>query len=402
MVQIPGADAPEDELVQLTDGQGESESDARLPGEDFRASISNRDWTVETLVSQMRKGRIDLDPDFQRRNAWLANRKSKLIESIFIGFPLPQIVLAEKPGQTDHYFVLDGKQRLLALRQFFKDEDDPRDADFDALRLTSLESLRDLNGWDFSKIERERPDLASRLENTSIRTVLLSDWNSEDLLLSLFLRLNTGSVQLSPQELRQALVPGPFMSWLDRHSGQSAALHSLLGNTKPDRRMADTELSLRFISFVLGVETYAGNLKRFLDETSKQLNRQWQSGEDVRVRSAFEGFESAIEFGLDLLGSDCLGHKWNGVKFERFLNRALLDAQLHSFYFEEVRAALQGKGPKLAEVFMRACETNEDFMKSISSTTKTREAFLTRHGVWRGLVEEVAGASYDLPSALRS
>jgi hypothetical protein len=115
------------EAIELVPGQGEDEGDA-VDGEGvFQAAIGGKDWTVETLVSQMRKGRIDLDPSFQRRNAWLDNRKSKLIESILLGYPIPQIVLAEKRDKPGHYFVLDGKQRLLALRQFFVDLEDDRD-----------------------------------------------------------------------------------------------------------------------------------------------------------------------------------------------------------------------------------------------------------------------------------
>src|SRR4051812_16409015 len=127
----------------------------------------------------MRKERIDLSPSFQRRNAWLDNRKSKLIESICLGFPIPQIVLAEKRGAPGQYFVLDGKQRLLALRQFYFDEKDPRDEGFDPLRLTSLEVLTELNRLNVTELERDHPNMGARVDNHTMRTVVLSDWNSE-------------------------------------------------------------------------------------------------------------------------------------------------------------------------------------------------------------------------------
>src|SRR6202044_2306437 len=100
--------------------------------------------------------------------------------------------------------------------------------------------------------------------NHSIRTVVLSNWNSERLLLSLFLRLNTGSVPLSPQELRQALIHGEFMQWLDQTSGELKGLRSLLNNGSPDRRMADAELMLRHFAFKESPLKYQGNLKQFL------------------------------------------------------------------------------------------------------------------------------------------
>ena len=82
----------EQEQVPLWSGPGEDESD--LPGDSasFSASIASKDWTVRPWFPKLRKGRIDLSPGFQRRNAWLDNRKSKLIESILVGFPIPQLV----------------------------------------------------------------------------------------------------------------------------------------------------------------------------------------------------------------------------------------------------------------------------------------------------------------------
>ncbi|MGA2760957.1 MAG: DUF262 domain-containing protein, partial [Candidatus Cybelea sp.] len=57
--------------------------------------LYSRDWTFETIASQIEQGNIDLDPDFQRKNVWTDERRSRLIESLIIGIPVPQIFLAE-------------------------------------------------------------------------------------------------------------------------------------------------------------------------------------------------------------------------------------------------------------------------------------------------------------------
>lgn len=93
------------------------ESDLR-PTRGHQAVVTGTDWTVETVLSQMRRGNFDLSPKFQRRDAWDAKRKSRFIESLILQLPVPQIVLAEKKNAKGQYIVLDGKQRLLALRQF--------------------------------------------------------------------------------------------------------------------------------------------------------------------------------------------------------------------------------------------------------------------------------------------
>jgi hypothetical protein len=375
------------------------ESDLEGSSSTFDASVGSKDWTVETLVSQMRKGRIDLDPSFQRRNAWLGNRKSRLIESIMLGFPIPQIVLAEKPDMPGHYFVLDGKQRLLALRQFFVDPHDSRDAGFTALKLSSLEVLSELNRKDAQALERVRPDLYAALENHSIRTVVLGQWNSERLLLSLFLRLNTGSVMLSPQELRQALIPGKFIHWLDQTSGALAPMRLLLGNTHADRRMVDAELTLRHLAFATSPVAYRGNLKQFLDDTSKIYNKDWDRLQ-LYAEAAVAEMSTALQFGFDILGSPYLARKWSGHKFERAINRAVFDVQVYSFSLPTIRHALSGRSEAVIEAYKRLCETDDNFMRSITTTTKTADAFITRHHGWMRVVSDVCGETYPLPAAL--
>lgn len=88
------------------------------PGE-IAAVVTGTDWTTETIVSQLTRGNIQLNPRFQRRDAWKQDRKSRFIESLIVGLPIPQIVLAEAKRQRGKFIVLDGKQRLLTILQFW-------------------------------------------------------------------------------------------------------------------------------------------------------------------------------------------------------------------------------------------------------------------------------------------
>src|ERR1022692_3636066 len=88
----------DDLLAELaTPEGGESEDDLQSldPSVFGKAVVFATDWTAETIVGQLAKGNISLDPIFQRRDAWTAARKSRFIESIILGLPIPQIVLAE-------------------------------------------------------------------------------------------------------------------------------------------------------------------------------------------------------------------------------------------------------------------------------------------------------------------
>jgi len=382
--------------------QGETEDDltSHNPA-DFQGSISSTDWTVETIVNQMRKGRIDLNPHFQRRNAWLASRKSQLVESIMLRYPIPQIVLAERQDRPGHYLVIDGKQRLLALRQFCVAKDDSRDTPFEPLQLSGLDLLQDINRMTWNQVETSNPELAAKFENHTIRTVFLSNWKNDELLLSLFLRLNTGSVALSPQELRQALIPGEFVEWVDLRSGESPGLRFLLGNKQPDRRMIDAELLLRFLALTRSPIEYKGNLKKFLDDTCRSFNENWATSE-VSAHESIASLEAAIDTAKTVFPENAICRKWTTDRFERPFNRALFDVQAIAFADPDVRKNLPGKEGDLLAGFKKLCDESEKFRQSISTTTKTANAFRTRVDGFRNLVNETVGVKFQLPIALYS
>jgi hypothetical protein len=75
------------------------------------AVLYSADWTVETIISQLKIRNIDRNPRFQRRDAWSSRGKGRFIESVILGFPIPQIVLAEKKRHKGaiHHFRWQGK-----------------------------------------------------------------------------------------------------------------------------------------------------------------------------------------------------------------------------------------------------------------------------------------------------
>ena len=238
--------------------------------------VSSNDWTTETIIRQIEKGNIILNPDFQRRDAWNKKKKSQFIESLILGLPIPQIVLAESKDQKGKYIVLDGKQRLLSLRQFTI----PKNSlDYKKFNLQGLDIRKKLNKKSYEDLSQdiELSDDFSSFENQPIRTVVIKNWMSEDFLYLVFLRLNTGSVPLSTQELRQALHPGEFVKFLNEKSMKSQELKHILGlkDDTVDFRMRDTELLLRYFAFKNFINKYTGNLKSFLDSTCYLLNKAW-------------------------------------------------------------------------------------------------------------------------------
>lgn len=363
------------------DEQAENEDDVELvEGTDFSAAVvSGTDWTTETIINQINKNNIQLNPDFQRRDAWDKPRKSNFIESLILGLPIPQLVLAERKEQRGAYIVLDGKQRLLSIRQFAAEKNDPK---YDPLKLTGLEIRTDLKGKNLHDLKDDANfynDVAA-FENQPIRTVVIKNWPSEEFLYHVFLRLNTGSVQLAPQELRQALHPGAFVSFIDTKAPDNEAIKSILKLKKPDFRMRDNELLLRYYALKNFLTEYAGDLKKFLDNTCLQFNKNWAHVEN-NVLEQFDQLNQAHETILSIFGSNSY-RKWFAVDYEKKFNRAIFDIMAFSFSYQEVRTAVTGKEKAVEELFRKLCNDNYAFLTSIETTTKSLKSTHTRISVW--------------------
>lgn len=375
-------------LVQVEQAGAEGEDDLRgqRPARYEGAVLTATDWTTETLVSQLTNGNIDLNPTFQRRDAWGDGpKKSRFIESLFLSLPVPQLVLAERKGQRGRFLVIDGKQRLLALRQFMATPGE----DFSPLALHDLEIRPDLNGKTLADIRndpRHAQDV-SDFDNQTIRTVVVRNWPDEKYLYTVFLRLNTGTVPLSPQELRQALHPGAFVTFADEHAGASRAFRRVLGIDAPDFRMRDVELLVRYFAFARFLKTYSGDLKDFLDETCKQLNAAWKTDE-ASIRNDAASADAAIEATYEIFGRSAF-RRWNGKAYEPRFNRAVFDAMIFFFREPSLRDAAQAKRDGVVSAFKALMTKDPKFVEAVLTTTKSTNATSYRLKAWGGALGRV-------------
>lgn len=378
------------------ENQNENDEDISAVSQDsFSAAVlSGNDWTTETIITQINKGNIQLNPNFQRRDAWDKTRKSKFIESLVLGLPVPQVVLAEAKDRRGSYIVLDGKQRLLSIRQFAAMDNDK---DYHQLKLTNLEIRKDLNGLTLDSLREkiENFDDVSAFENQPIRTVVIKNWPNENFLYHIFLRLNTGSVPLSPQELRQALHPGNFVSFLDKASSESICLREILKISKPDFRMRDTELLLRYIAYKNFLNTYTGSLKDFLDTTCKNLNDSWDR-DQVLIKEQVLSLEEAHIVIKSIFGNNSY-RKWTGSDFETRFNRSIFDIMTYSFSEKSIRDLSKGRERDVEEIFKLLCSKDYEFRNSIESTTKSVGATHKRLSSWIIKLNELLGSNLHVP-----
>lgn len=383
------------DIIFEIDGE-ENEEELNIDLSKFnQAVIWGTDWTTETMARQLEKGNIDLNPSFQRRDAWSEQEKSRLIESLMLGFPVPPIILAENKQKKNSYLVIDGKQRLLSIRRFysnvsekeFKEKNLKEKDAFKQLKLKGLDILKDFNGKTYSQMQVENTEYINNLDNQSIRTIVIKNWPDEAFLYTVFLRLNTGSKKLSPQELRQALKPGAFLNFLDDETANSTAIKDMLNNKGADPRMKDIELALRFFAFKCFHDKYKGNLKEFLDYTCETLNGNWE-GKEYIIRDLFAELEKSIVFLKDLFAPDAAFSRYTGGKCNGRFNRSIYEVLTYYFSIKEVRIAVEKKKEEFVNKFV---ELNDDpeFVYAVSNTTKDINRVVMRFAKVSKILEDL-------------
>ncbi|HEY0763934.1 MAG TPA: DUF262 domain-containing protein [Pyrinomonadaceae bacterium] len=352
--------------------------------------VYSRDWTIATILSQIEQKNIDLNPKFQRRNAWNDSRRSKLIESLVAGLPVPEIVLAEDQKKKKAFIVIDGKQRLLTIAGFV----DPTIGYWNNARLKDLKLRKDLNKTTYEQLKTE-PKLADEYRefmNADIRCTIISNFKSDDALYDIFYRLNTGSVPLSTQELRQVLHKGPFADFLVQVTNTPQPIHAVLGLTGPDTRLKDVEIVLRFIAIVLFGNLYKGNLKKFLDDTMSAVTADWDNAKP-KIEHVYGELNTSIENLQKVLGTKLIGRKSIGGAWESRFNRVLFEVE--AFYFRLIPATSLTAGKKKFISGLQKLFEDPEFRSSVESTTKTNDRYELRFTRFQNLVNASFGTNIN-------
>lgn len=159
--------------------------------------VTNYEIEIETLLNRIFKDELNLQPSFQRGEIWPLNKKQKLIDTIFRGWRMPPIHLLENPELFEE--VLDGQQRLAAIRDFFNNEYsfngqiEPKDEEFNHIDKLYYEELPN--------------DYKRKFLRYTVTINKLSNYKNEEPA-ELFFRLNQPT-SLSPSELRNAFIGTP-------------------------------------------------------------------------------------------------------------------------------------------------------------------------------------------------
>lgn len=350
--------------------------------------VYSRDWTTETILGQIEQGNIDLNPAFQRRNAWNDEKRSKLIESIIKGYPIPEIVLAERLDKKNSYVVIDGKQRLLTLAGF-KKPSEYRYWDKSIARNVSIK--KDKVQFAYEDLQ-SMPDVLRAFQNSSLRCTVITNYHTDDVLYDIFYRLNSGSTPLATQELRQALIKGAFSNFLIEKTDNVSSLHMVMNLKESDRRLRDVEVLLRLISFVRFASEYKGNLKAFLDEKMRLINTRWEILE-VEIAEVYDKIIVAIDFLKACFCSfDRVGRKFEKTGPEKRFNRAILEVQVYYGVQMIGVTTTEEQRSTFAERFIHLSENDISFRSTIEGTTKKLDFYRIRYSK----VKDIFASSFGI------
>ncbi|MBK7955326.1 MAG: DUF262 domain-containing protein [Candidatus Accumulibacter sp.] len=262
---------------------------------EYDITASPNDFNMSTMFSFIESGAVKI-PGFQRNYVWDIKRASKLMESIIIGLPIPQIFLYEE--ERNKFLVIDGQQRLMSIYYFIKqrfpkkerrlelrrifdehgkipDEILQNDDYFVKFNLQLVEHLPNrpnrLNKLNYGTLG----ELKTTFDLRTVRNIIIKqnvpdeDDDGVSSIYEIFNRLNTGGVNLKPQEIRTILYHSDFYEMLYRIN-LDPRWRLLLGLPEPDLHMKDIEILLRAFAMMMSGRDYKPSMVRFLNLTSKR------------------------------------------------------------------------------------------------------------------------------------
>lgn len=210
--------------------------------------------SIGELVNLYDDGELDIHPEFQRVYRWTDEQKSRLIESILLGIPLPSIFVAQrKDGVWD---VVDGLQRISTILSFLGKLKDEKGVLTEPLRLQKTKYLPAL----FNKVweDNDNPENEFDIEikrifkREKIDIKIIKRESDNDTKFELFQRLNTGGSKLSDQEVRNCMLlmhNREAFFWLKDLAKNEAFKTILPISDKQSEESYDVELALRFFIY---------------------------------------------------------------------------------------------------------------------------------------------------------
>lgn len=362
----------EDNVYSETTGDSDE-----YPVREYDLTASPNDFNVLTMTNFVESGALKI-PGFQRNYVWDLKRASKLIESLIIGLPVPQLFLYEEGKNS--YLVVDGHQRLMTIYYFVK-ERFPRSEMRDEIRRIfdnngkipekyfqddkyfrkfklSLDNPNNPKGQPSNKFSNLNFSTLGEVKNTfnlrTIRNVIVKsnrpDDDSGSAVFELFNRLNTGGINLYPQEIRMSLYHSDFLLELLKINREDNWRR--LVSKKVDIHLRDVEIILRALAMAEDGDSYVRPMTIFINNFAKKIKKDKASSD--RLIKMFRTF---------------LANSAN-LRDDTFKGRSHV---FQKVLFESVFVAAKNVDFKLDQTKIDRLKTDEKFINLLKEQTTNTE-----------------------------
>ncbi|MFN6477990.1 DUF262 domain-containing protein [Nostoc sp. DedQUE07] len=351
---------------------------------EYEITTSPNDFNTRTMYDFMESGAIKI-PAFQRNYVWDIKRASKLIESIIIGLPIPQIFLYEESRNS--FLVIDGQQRLMSIFYFIKQRFPKKD------KRNFLRRVFEQNGKIPDNVLNDdeyftsfnlqlpvntpsQPNKLNKLnyytlaeykfafDLRTIRNVFIKQnfpENDDSCIYEIFNRLNSGGVNLKPQEIRMSLYYSDFYTMLYKLN-TLPEWRKIIGVNEPDLNMKDIETLLRGFAILMEWEGYQSSMVKFLNDFSRKCKKL--SKEQINYLE--------ILFNSFLLTCSNLPEKAFYLKTTKKFNISMFEAVFFaqcSSAFKEQRLVER----KINSEKLESLKNDAEFITAIQSQTTSKE-----------------------------
>ncbi len=371
----------ENDSADWFDDYAEGADDLQVDEYDITATPN--DFNVITLYNFVESGAVRI-PGFQRNFVWDLSRASKLIESLILGLPVPQLFLYEQA--RNRFLVIDGQQRLMSIYYFIKkrfpkkekrvelraifdkegkipDEILHNDDYFQSFNLKLAEKLPNhpnkFKGLNYATLS----DYKTQFDLRPIRNVVVkqnSPTDDDSSMYEVFNRLNTGGINLRPQEIRTSMYHSKFYIML-YHINSDPEFRRILRSPEPDLHMKDIEILLRGFAMLVEGANYAPSMVKFLN----QFSRKCETHDDDKNKYLESLFRSFLK-SCSALGDDAFLNKRNG-RFNIAMFEAAFTVVCEAAFKE--RRLLTGT---IDRARIETLENDAEFVKaSLEGTTRT-------------------------------
>ena len=267
------------------------------------------------MISLYRDRELVINPNYQRLFRWEPSQKTRFIESLLLGIPIPPIFVFQRPNGV--WELIDGLQRVSTVLEFVGVLVGPDGEDVQPSELGGTNLLPALAGVHWSpRDEADASCLTTTqqldLKRARIRVEILKKESDEEAKFELFQRLNTGGTRLSEQEVRNCvlvMVNADFYGWFSALAAQPGFTATVTLTENAKNQQKHLEMILRFMAYRRVPYSPGLDVNEYLDKAALALAQL-----DDGARQEEAGlFQTTFDLLADALGADAF-RRWDGAQ----------------------------------------------------------------------------------------